>query len=154
MTPRFSIRRQVEFNHCDPAGLVFYPRYYEMISALLERFFADGIGHSWQAMGEDGLVTPMGKIETRFVSPSRLGDWLELSLEIARLGSSSVTFDLECRGETGLRFTGAATMVCADMNVGRAAPWPDPIRAAMQPFLSTAPSSSDASALAVAQKDL
>ena len=35
MSDTFTIRRQVEFNHCDPAGIVFYPRYFEMISAVV-----------------------------------------------------------------------------------------------------------------------
>ncbi|MGG7566775.1 acyl-CoA thioesterase [Rhodovulum sp. DZ06] len=144
---RFSIRRQVEFNHCDPAGLVFYPRYYEMISALVERFFAEGLGHDWCEMGDAGLCTPMGKIETRFTAPSRLGDWLTLSLAVSRLGRASVGFDLMCETAGGPRFTGSATSICADMKAGRAQPWPGPIRAAFTPWL---PIPGDASSPAAA----
>lgn len=32
---------QIEFNHCDPAGIVFYPRYFEMVNSVIENFFAD-----------------------------------------------------------------------------------------------------------------
>lgn len=132
---RFSIRRQVEFNHCDPAGLVFYPRYYEMISALVERFFAEGLGHDWCELGRNGLCTPMGRIETRFTAPSRLGDWLTLSLEVARLGRASVSFRLLCETDAGPRFTGCTTAICADMTAGRAQPWPEPVRAAFTQWL-------------------
>ena len=27
----------IEFNHCDPAGIVFYPRYFEMWGCLMAR---------------------------------------------------------------------------------------------------------------------
>ena len=47
MTERFVLSRQIEFNHCDPAGMVFYPRYFEMISATVERFLADEIDYGW-----------------------------------------------------------------------------------------------------------
>ena len=29
---------QIEFNHCDPAGIVFFPRYYQMVSSVCENF--------------------------------------------------------------------------------------------------------------------
>ncbi|MFD1807906.1 hypothetical protein ACFSHQ_06310 [Gemmobacter lanyuensis] len=29
---------QIEFNHCDPAGIVFYPRYFEMTNSVIENF--------------------------------------------------------------------------------------------------------------------
>ncbi len=32
---------QIEFNHCDPAGIVFFPRYYEMVSSVCENFYKD-----------------------------------------------------------------------------------------------------------------
>ena len=51
MSQRFRLTRPVEFNHCDPAGIVFYPRYFEMISATIERFLADAIDYSWTRMG-------------------------------------------------------------------------------------------------------
>ncbi|MCO5127369.1 MAG: hypothetical protein M9957_08845 [Rhodobacteraceae bacterium] len=30
---------RVGFNHCDPAGIVFYPRYFEMANTVCESFF-------------------------------------------------------------------------------------------------------------------
>ena len=30
----------VRFQHCDPAGIVFYPRYLEMINQTVEEWFA------------------------------------------------------------------------------------------------------------------
>src|SRR5690242_12783792 len=33
----------VRFGHCDAAGWVFYPRYFEMISDFVEDWFEDGL---------------------------------------------------------------------------------------------------------------
>lgn len=137
MTETFTIRRQVEFNHCDPAGIVFYPRYFEMISALIERFFADEIGAGWARMSQlpGTMGTPLGDIHVSFRAPSRLEDWLDLSLVITRLGNASATFELACRCGDELRFTGQATVVYASVDEGRTAPWPDEMRAGMSRFL-------------------
>ena len=36
----------VRFGHCDAAGWVFYPRYFEMISDFVEDWFEDGLAAS------------------------------------------------------------------------------------------------------------
>ena len=38
---------QIEFNHCDPAGIVFYPRYFEMVNSVCENFFREVAGLSY-----------------------------------------------------------------------------------------------------------
>ncbi|MFC0202162.1 acyl-CoA thioesterase [Paracoccus rhizosphaerae] len=127
----FILRRQVEFNHCDPAGIVFYPRYFEMISAVTERFFADGVGVSWAEMQQTGFGTPMGHIDTRFLAPSRLGDWLSFALEVREIGRSSVTVAIAGTCEAEARFDCTATMIHAHPSDAASAPWPDTLRRAM-----------------------
>ena len=34
----FERNKRVRFAHCDPAGIVFYPRYFEMLNELVEAF--------------------------------------------------------------------------------------------------------------------
>ncbi len=135
MTDTFILRRQVEFNHCDPAGIVFYPRYFEMISAVTERFFADAVGFGWTAMRESGNGTPMGTIEARFHAPSRLEDWLDFVLTVKRIGRSSAVLLItgSCEGEP--RFTCEATVIHANVDSGSSSPWPDALRAIMSRYL-------------------
>lgn len=142
MTQVFRLKRQVEFNHCDPAGIVFYPRYFEMISALTERFLADGIGYGWAEMiREDHHGTPLGEINVRFHAPSRLADVLQFSLTVNRLGRSSATLSIECHCGSEHRFSCTATVVYFGLDTGKAAPWPDAPRAKMQTYLAPAHSS-------------
>lgn len=132
----FTLRRQVEFNHCDPAGIVFYPRYFEMISAVTERFFADALGLSWAEMQrQEGCGTPMGHIDTRFLAPSHLGDWLTFALRVRDIGRSSVTVAIACSCEREPRFGCTATMIHADLDGGTSVPWPDALRQAMARYI-------------------
>ena len=32
----FVFPQKVRFQHCDPAGIVFYPRYFEMLNTTIE----------------------------------------------------------------------------------------------------------------------
>ncbi len=56
----------VEFNHCDPAGIVFYPRYFEMVNSVVENFFLEDVGHSFARMMEEGAGVPTARIEANF----------------------------------------------------------------------------------------
>jgi 4-hydroxybenzoyl-CoA thioesterase len=140
MSEVFTLKRQVEFNHCDPAGIVFYPRYFEMISATTERFFADAVDLSWaNALGRGGYGTPLGNIDVRFHAPSHLEDWLTFSLSLKKIGESSARFLIECHCGTKPRFTCNATLVYVNLTSGASTPWPAAARATMLRFI--APSS-------------
>lgn len=135
MSQVFTLTRQVEFNHCDPAGIVFYPRYFEMISAVQERFFDDALNASWARMTPAGVGTPMGEITVRFSNPSRLGDMLDFALVTSRIGTASAGLEITCHSRGELRFTCKATVVYASLDTGSALPWPDDLRAKLTEFL-------------------
>lgn len=122
----------VEFNHCDPAGIVFYPRYFEMTNSVVENFFAEVVGRSYARISmQDRNGVPTVRIEATFRRPSRLGDRLAFMLEVTRVGGSSVGFHLEAHGDDGLRMEADLTLVWVSPE-GTAAPWPDEVRARLQ----------------------
>ncbi|MDO6724894.1 thioesterase family protein [Celeribacter halophilus] len=137
MSETFKLKRQVEFNHCDPAGIVFYPRYFEMISSVTERFFSDALDLSWaRIVLTQDHGTPMGNIEVRFHAPSKLEDWLDFSLTIKRVGRSSATLCIDCHCDGEPRFTCVATLVYSNIKTSKSDAWPDAARAAMTRFQS------------------
>lgn len=124
----------IEFNHCDPAGIVFYPRYFEMTNSVIENFFADVVGRSFASMhsgAQNGV--PTVSIVAEFVAPSRLGDKVLFALQIAKLGRSSVTVTIEGRMAEELRMRATLTLVWIDGM--KAAAWPDDMRARLQAYM-------------------
>jgi 4-hydroxybenzoyl-CoA thioesterase len=118
----------VEFNHCDPAGIVFYPRYFEMTNSVVENFFAQRLGRSYADITmRDRNGVPTVKIDATFLRPSRLGDRLEFTLDVVHLGTSSVKFALVATGDGERRMTAELTLVWITPD-GRAARWPDELR--------------------------
>ncbi len=122
----------VEFNHCDPAGIVFYPRYFEMTNSLVENFFADVMGHSYAAMMEAGQGVPTARLEVNFRLPSRLGDRLEWRLQVMRVGGSSVSFVATAMVDEQVRLTANLTLVWVEARKPK--PWPETLRAKLDAF--------------------
>jgi 4-hydroxybenzoyl-CoA thioesterase len=127
---------RVEFNHCDPAGIVFYPRYFEMTNSVCENFFREEVGHSYHAMMADRTGVPTVRLEADFRAPSRLGDLLDWDLVIEKVGNASAAFRLTAHCEAELRLVVRKTLVWLgpDMRAGR---WPDAVRAGLTAHLET-----------------
>lgn len=112
-------RVQVEFNHCDPAGIVFYPRYFEMVNSVVENFFADVLAYPFRRIHlDEGAGVPTVSIAANFTAPSRLGDVLNFSLTVRRVGRTSLDLTIAAEG----RMRADVTLVW--VKAGRAAAWP------------------------------
>lgn len=128
----FEFEQKVLFKHCDPAGIVFYPRYFEMMNDCMEAFFEHGLKMPFETFVSDGGV-PTAQIETRFVAPSRHGDILILRLIPTRIGRSSLGYEMRAFCGDELRFDTTSTLVHVNNQLG-AAPWPEDVRARLLGF--------------------
>lgn len=128
----FISRQLVRFAHVDAAGIVFYPRYFEMLNASVEDYFSEVVGVDFAAMhGKRRLGVPTVRLATDFVAPSRLGDQLDFRLAIAAIGRSSLELSVEVRCAAEIRLRAEVTLVCMDLDKGKALPWPDDMRSAI-----------------------
>lgn len=132
----------IEFNHCDPAGIVFYPRYFEMVNSVVENFFREVAGHSFAAMMDAGQGVPTARLEVDFHAPSRLGEVLDWRLRMTKLGGSSVGFTVEAWRDGQHRVT--AKLVLVWVEGGRPKPWPEAIRARIAAFAEAGGEAADA----------
>jgi 4-hydroxybenzoyl-CoA thioesterase len=126
----FVLEMPVRFAHIDAAGIVFYPRYFEMLNATVEEWFAIRTGCGFAELHlERRLGVPTLKLDSRFVAPSRLGDLLAIELIVEQVGRSScqVQYHITSGGET--RVEASAVLVCMNLDTGRSEAWPDDLRA-------------------------
>ena len=134
----FVFPQRVRFQHCDPAGIVFFPRYFEMVNATVEEWFGERLGMSFAEMhGPTQGGVPTASIRADFRAPSRLGDLLEWRLKPRRLGRSSCEIGLSatCNGELRAEFV--QTLVWIDMGSGRPRSWPEALHAKIRHELDT-----------------
>lgn len=135
MMKEFYYQKKIRFGHTDPAGIVFYPRYFEMVNEAIEDWF-DELGYSFEDMHlEQKFGVPLVHVEADFLKPSRIGDDLDFCLKAARLGRSSLDLEITvtCEGETRLKTKG--TMAYINLKEAKATPWPERFRAVMQDWL-------------------
>lgn len=118
---------RIEFNHCDPAGIVFYPRYFEMTNSVAENFFRDVARFPYEDMMGAQAGVPTARLEATFHAPSRLGELLDWRLEIRRIGRSALDLHIEAHGGGIHRLSVGATLVHVDA-AGRPQAWPGEVR--------------------------
>ena len=126
---------RIEFNHCDPAGIVFYPRYFEMLNSVVENFFRDEIAYPFEVMMGLGEGVPTARTEVTFHAPSRLGEVLDWQLSVNRLGQASADLRVAARCGDSHRLSADLTLVF--VRHLRPQPWPDAIRSRMAHFMET-----------------
>ncbi len=125
----FSARQQVMFQHCDPAGIVFYPRYFEMINAAVEMWFEERLGVSFASLhGERNGAVPTVSLHVDFKKASRHGDFLDIAVVPTKLGRSSLAMSVDVMCGNEPRLTMEAKLVYMSQETGSAAPWPDDLR--------------------------
>ena len=107
----FTLPIRIGFNHCDPAGIVFYPRYFEMMNQAVETFFREVADYPFERMVATGNGVPTARVEVDFRIPSRLGEVLDWTLDITRVGRTSVTFAVTAAQGPEQRLTATLTLV-------------------------------------------
>ncbi len=122
----------VRFGHCDPAGIVFYPRYFEMLNAVVEDWFTDGLGVDYaQLLGTRRIGMPSVHLTADFKRVSRMGDRLLQRVAVAKLGTRSLGLTVHFEGPDGLRAAFEQVLVCTSLDTHRAQAFPDDLRAAL-----------------------
>jgi 4-hydroxybenzoyl-CoA thioesterase len=86
---------RIEWGDCDPAGIVFYPRYFEWCDACAAGLFEVAGFLRGDLVARQGMAIPMVDTRSRFLIPSRFGDELTVETTITRFGRSS--FDVQHR---------------------------------------------------------
>lgn len=137
MSLTFSTPISIRFAHCDPAGIVFYPRYFELINGVVEDWCAQGLGMSFHEMHMvQGIGLPTVHIETDFVKISRMGDELIAQLRVLKLGRASLTVEIVMKDkEDQLRLKAQLVLVLAKVDEQRAIALPENLRQKMQAYL-------------------
>ena len=126
----------VRFGDCDPAGIVFYPRYFEMFNNLVEDWCATGLGKSFRNLHmEQGLGLPTVHIETDFVAASELGETLRAELQVRKIGAASITLDIRLLGPDGIdRVRCTLVLVLLDLHKRSAVSLPEALRTRIARF--------------------
>ncbi len=121
-------RTQVRFSQTDPAGYVFYPRFFEMFQAAVEDWFYEELEVDYADMFRGGHGLPTAHTECDFINPCRLGDLLELTVILKKIGKTSITLRFEGRVGDTLCLKALHILVFIDTGDGRPRQIPETVR--------------------------
>lgn len=96
----FIKKEQIKFKHVDYAGIVFYPRFLEMLNDLVEDWFEEAIERPFSKMHETNGI-PTVDLKVQFKKAARLGEILTKKLWVINLGSASILCGFKFEDEDG-----------------------------------------------------
>jgi 4-hydroxybenzoyl-CoA thioesterase len=123
-------KTRIEWGDCDPAGIIFFARYFDMFDVsttiLLER--ALGMKKIEYLKAYDFIGHPLVETRARFRLPTRFGDEVAIDTAVTGCGRSSFKVEHRVTHNGALAVEGFETRVWAGRHPG------DPTRMKAQPI--------------------
>lgn len=94
MNQAFTKQEKIRFKHVDYAGIVFYPRFLEMLNDFVEDWFEEALNRPFSEMHETNGI-PTVDLKVQFKNAARLGEILTKKLWVKELKNSSVVCGFE-----------------------------------------------------------
>ena len=130
----WTTQRAVRFSHCDPAGIVYYPRYFDLIHEAKEDWLRDAVGVPLPTLIGRGRGLPIVRLEADFVAPSRFGDVLDIVVTVPRVGGASLHLDYDVACGAQRRMKVRTVVVHMALAEGRPVPFDEDLRARFARF--------------------
>ena len=125
----------VRFSHCDPAGIVYFPHYFDMFNGLIEDWYTQELGYDYaELIVGNRYGFPFVHIECDFRVPSRMGDVINLSLLVERIGSSSLGIVIICHQNEVERLRARMVNAMISLETHETVPLPSGLRDAIESY--------------------
>ncbi|PYF84186.1 MULTISPECIES: thioesterase family protein [Marinomonas] len=126
---------QIEWGDCDPADIVFYPRYFAYFDASTGALF-EAMGFSLRYIRDElkAVGFPMVDTRSQFFKPSKYGDKVIIKSEFTEIGRASfgIRHRLFNEGDLAIECTEKRVWACHTLDGSlKAKAIPDDIRAKM-----------------------
>ena len=110
-----SIDRRIQFSETDMAGVVHFANYFRMMEEVEHAFFRSlGLSVSMQWEGQH-VSWPRVAASCDYLGPIRFEDEIELRLRVTKVGSKSLSYEVDFLKEGKAVAMGRVTSVCVEM---------------------------------------
>ncbi len=93
-------KKKIHFYDCDPAGIMFYARIYEVCHSAYEELI-ENFDLKENYWNNEEYVTPIIKSEAIYKNPIVNGDIIEVKLKVSNLKKSSFELSYTCINQKG-----------------------------------------------------
>jgi acyl-CoA thioester hydrolase len=129
----FSHPLRVRYGECDPQGIVFNANYLLYFDVAFTELWRAAVG-PWQQMTERGIDAVVADARISFRAPARFDDELQLLAQPTRIGTTSITTQIDVVREQALLVTGTLRHVCVATDTWSKTALPDWIRDGLRAF--------------------
>jgi len=121
---------RIEWGDCDPAGIVFYPRFFAMFDSCTTGLFSQALGMTKYEFIKryDFIGYPMVDTRAKFLKPAKFGDDVTIETTVTEFRRSS--FDVRHRLMNG----GELAVECFDTRVWAGHDPADPAKIKAKPI--------------------
>ncbi|HVP08563.1 MAG TPA: acyl-CoA thioesterase [Burkholderiales bacterium] len=118
----FTLPVQLRWGECDPAGIIFYPNYFQWFDAAAWNMFAE-VGYHAKRMRAEHMAMPLVSAGCEFKHPAEQEDRAEVRSRIVRWGGKSFVIEHEVvRADGTLLAVGTETRVWGRYTNGPGSP--------------------------------
>ena len=109
----FAVERTVTWGECDAAGIIYMPRVFDHAVEAVEAFYREVLEASWIDLNwRRGMGAPFVRAECDFIRAPACDDRIRLEVRIARVGRSSVTYEVTALGADGAQRFRSTLVAC------------------------------------------
>ena len=123
---------RIRFSHCDPAGIVYFARYFDLMNGVVEDWFSGALGLDYaEFIGPRRIGLGYASCEADFAAPGFMGDGIAFAVLVDRIGGASLTLRIHAyRGQDPI-LSARMTIVATSLVEHRAIPIPEDLRSAL-----------------------
>jgi acyl-CoA thioester hydrolase len=136
MPASFVHRLRVRYGECDPQGIVFNANYLLYFDVAFTELWRAAIG-PWQEMVDRGVDAVVADAAISFRAPARFDEELELRARVTRIGTTSITTQIDVARQQIVLVSGTLRHVCVSTDTWAKTELPDWICDGLRRFAAT-----------------
>jgi 4-hydroxybenzoyl-CoA thioesterase len=135
MSAPYRHRRLIRFADCDPAGIVYFPRFFDFFHAAVEDWYREALDIDyWGRLMRGRIGFPAVRAECDYKRPCRLGEPLEIAVLVERVGGRSLTLRFPGSVDGEPRLEGRIICAITSLDSHRSIAMPADLRAAYERY--------------------
>lgn len=96
----FKAKRKINFYDCDPAGILFYAKIYELCHSVYEEMI-QSFNLKEDYWTSDDYVVPIIHSEANYKKPLFYNSFVEIELSVKSLSTSAFKLSYNCKNDAG-----------------------------------------------------
>ena len=135
VSPPFRHHLRVRYSECDLQGVVFNANYLTYLDEAMTELFRTALNGGYGAMVAAGVDMVVAESTLRYLQPARFDDEIEVEATITRLGTTGMTTAMTIIRDGRALTEAEIRHVFVHAREGGKVAIPDPVRAALEPYL-------------------